>query len=200
MVVIVMGVAGAGKTAVGSGLADALGWPFYDADDLHPAENVRKMTSGIPLSDEDRRPWLESLVRLVTDCGKREENAVLACSALRQAYRDQLTSAGVETVIVYVKADPSLPGRGCPFARATTCRRSSLTVNTRFWKSRTGRSSSRPSGRPAESSKPSWRGSVSEPAWKPGIALINICSRRNRRRDNHVEGSPVRTGLNLSRG
>ena len=108
MIVIVMGVAGAGKTAVGSRLADALGWSFYDADDLHPAGNIRKMTSGIPLSDEDRRPWLESLLSLVADCGKRGENAVLACSALRQAYRDTLTSAGVETVTVYLKADPSL--------------------------------------------------------------------------------------------
>jgi gluconokinase len=108
MVVIVMGVAGAGKTAVGSRLADALGWSFYDADDLHPARNIGKMASGIPLSDEDRRPWLESLLSLVTDCGKRGENAVLACSALRQAYRDTLTSAGVETVTVYLKADPSL--------------------------------------------------------------------------------------------
>jgi gluconokinase len=90
MVVIVMGVSGSGKTAVGQVLAAKLGWDFEDADDWHPATNVAKMRSGIPLTDEDREPWLRSLNRTIQRWIATGKNTVLACSALKKRYRDAL--------------------------------------------------------------------------------------------------------------
>lgn len=93
MVVVLMGVCGCGKTAVGERLAAALGAPFFDADGFHPPENVEKMRSGSPLADADRRPWLERLNASMRDWNRGHESgfgAVLACSALRKSYRDQL--------------------------------------------------------------------------------------------------------------
>jgi len=94
MIVVMMGVAGSGKTTVGRALADALGWPFYDADDFHPPQNVAKMAAGTPLTDEDRWPWLARMTDAMRQIDSRGGNAVLACSALRQAYRDVLAAAG----------------------------------------------------------------------------------------------------------
>jgi gluconokinase len=90
VIVVVCGVAGVGKTTVGQLLAKELSWEFYDADDFHPVENIDKMRRGIPLTDEDRGPWLERLRQLIEHCIKAEMNAVLACSALKKAYRDRL--------------------------------------------------------------------------------------------------------------
>ena len=108
MVVVIMGVAGSGKTTVGTRLATALGWSFYDADDYHPEANVAKMARGQPLTDADRAPWLQRLHDLIVDCGARGENAVLACSALKASYRRQLTSSGAEVRFVFLRADPAL--------------------------------------------------------------------------------------------
>lgn len=91
MVVIVMGVSGVGKTTIGTALASALGWRFLDADDVHPTANIEKMRAGVPLTDADRAPWLERLRSLVADALARGEDVVLACSALRKAYRERLT-------------------------------------------------------------------------------------------------------------
>lgn len=91
MVIILMGVSGAGKTTVGKRLAEALGWRFLEGDDFHPLANVRKMAAGIPLTDEDRIPWLERLRELITEVLARGEDAVLACSALKRSYRQLLT-------------------------------------------------------------------------------------------------------------
>lgn len=91
MIVVVMGVSGSGKTTVGQILATRLGCPFLDADEFHPPENVAKMAAGTPLTDADRWPWLGGLNREL----RKKEHAVLACSALRQAYRDAL-SEGLE--------------------------------------------------------------------------------------------------------
>ena len=107
MFVLVMGVAGSGKTTIGALLADRLGWPFFDADDFHPPDNVRKMASGTPLTDEDRRPWLEKLSSLIADHSRRGQSGVLACSALKNAYRNIL-SAETDLVVVYLKATPEL--------------------------------------------------------------------------------------------
>ena len=87
-VIVIMGVAGAGKTTTCRALAQALGWHFYDADEFHTRENVAKMSHGHPLTDDDRRPWLEALRALVADAIQRNDHAVLACSALKQWYRD----------------------------------------------------------------------------------------------------------------
>ena len=90
MVVVLMGVTGSGKTTVGRVLAKELHWKFYDADDYHPAANIEKMNQGIPLTDEDRKPWLQALARLIDDARDRGENLVLACSALKHAYQEYL--------------------------------------------------------------------------------------------------------------
>ena len=90
MVVVVTGVAGSGKTTVGKLLAHELGWPFFDADDFHPPENVEKMRRGIGLTDADREPWLEALAARIRALAAAGESGVLACSALKESYRDRL--------------------------------------------------------------------------------------------------------------
>src|SRR6266576_1520590 len=90
MVIIIFGVAGAGKTTIGELLAQELHWKFYDADDFHPPVNIEKMERGEPLTDEDRQPWLESLRETIKRSLAANENAVLACSALKRKYRERL--------------------------------------------------------------------------------------------------------------
>lgn len=102
MVIIVYGVSGVGKTTVGIMLAKELDWKFYDADDFHPAANKEKMHAGIPLNDGDRQAWLESLRDLICGSFEKDENAVLACSALKQKYRDLMTvNPDVKFVLLY---------------------------------------------------------------------------------------------------
>ena len=104
MIAVVMGVSGAGKTTIGQALAHTLGWRYIDADDHHPSANVAKMAAGEPLDDEDRWPWLERLNRLL----RSEQHAVLACSALKERYRQRLAE-GIERVEwVYLKGEPEL--------------------------------------------------------------------------------------------
>jgi gluconokinase len=101
-----MGVSGSGKTVVGSELAARLGWPFEDADDFHPAANVDKMRRGVPLTDQDREPWLGSLCRAIRQWTADGRDVVLACSALRKSYRDALRAAVVDggcMRVVYLK-------------------------------------------------------------------------------------------------
>lgn len=102
MVIVVMGVSGSGKTTVGKGLAAVLGLPFYDADDHLSPANRKKLQEGIPLNDRDRQPWLEELAGMIRTWDK--EGAVLACSALKQKYRD-LLSAGARVRWIYLKGD-----------------------------------------------------------------------------------------------
>ena len=103
MVVVICGVAGVGKTTVGNLLAQKLGWPFYEGDDFHPQTNIDKMRSGKPLTEEDRQPWLQKLWQLIERCLANNENAVLACSALKRKYRDQLR-VGQEVKFVFLRA------------------------------------------------------------------------------------------------
>jgi gluconokinase len=88
--IIIFGVSGAGKTTVGKLLARELGWRFLEADDFHPATNIEKMRNGHPLTDKDRWPWLEELRQQIERLLSAGENTVLACSALKRAYRDHL--------------------------------------------------------------------------------------------------------------
>jgi gluconokinase len=107
MLLLLMGVTASGKTTVGHLLAEHLGWPFYDGDDFHPAANVEKMRHGIPLTDEDRAPWLAALHGLLADAEQRGDSAILACSALKAAYR-RVLSEGLHTLrVVFLKGDPA---------------------------------------------------------------------------------------------
>ena len=99
-----MGVTGSGKTTVGRLLARKLGWKYFDADDFHPAGNVDRMRSGIALDDNDRQPWLEGLRDLIRDSLKSGENAVLACSALKEKYR-RLLLIDERVKLVFLKGE-----------------------------------------------------------------------------------------------
>ena len=110
MIVVLMGVSGSGKSTVGAALAVALGWPLIDADDLHPPENVAKMAAGIPLTDDDRWPWLDRVVTELRRITADGTNVILACSALKQAYRDRLAGAG-DMRFVHLRGDPQTIGR-----------------------------------------------------------------------------------------
>jgi carbohydrate kinase (thermoresistant glucokinase family) len=108
MVVILMGPTGCGKTTIGRMLAGRLGWAFYDADDFHPRKNVDKMRAGIPLTDTDRQPWLKRLHSEIQGWLSRRLGAVLACSALKQVYRDRLGVDQAAVVTVYLKGNYEL--------------------------------------------------------------------------------------------
>ena len=108
MIVVVMGVTGAGKTTVGRLLARALGCDFLDADDYHPAANVAKMRAGQALTDDDRRPWLARLNEVLGEYAARSAGVVLACSALKASYRDQLVAGLPDGRIVYLRGTKAL--------------------------------------------------------------------------------------------
>ena len=104
MIVLLMGVSGAGKTTLGERLAKRLAWPFIDADDYHPAASVAKMAAGMALDDEDRWPWLDALNRRL----RAERDAVLACSALKAAYRERLLAGIVDARVVFLHGAQTL--------------------------------------------------------------------------------------------
>ena len=108
MIIILMGVSGSGKTTIGQQLAEGLGWLFYDGDQFHPQANIAKMQQGIPLTDEDRWPWLQALRTQIATWLHQGMSAVLACSALKQAYRDYLLIDEAEVKLVYLKGDYDL--------------------------------------------------------------------------------------------
>ena len=104
MIVIVMGVSGCGKTTIGQLLADRLGFPFLDADEFHPPANVAKMAAGTPLTDTDRQPWLEFLNGKL----RAQKNAVLACSALKESYRQILSKGLADCRFVHLRGSIEL--------------------------------------------------------------------------------------------
>jgi gluconokinase len=105
LILLLMGVSGCGKTTVGRMLADRLGWPMYDGDDYQPKDNGAKMAQGMPLNDRDRRPWLLAIHDLLVGIKAKRGFAVVACSALKQDYRDLLLN-GMEGIrLVYLKGE-----------------------------------------------------------------------------------------------
>jgi gluconokinase len=105
---IVMGVSGSGKTTIADSLAERLGWTFEDGDRFHPASNVAKMSAGQPLTDEDRWPWLQAIADEIDRVCKAGEHAVIACSALKHAYRDILVHGRSDVRIIYLKGTQEL--------------------------------------------------------------------------------------------
>ncbi len=107
-VIVVMGVSGCGKTTVGSALANSLRWEFLEADSLHPAGNIAKMSSGVPLDDSDRAPWLAAVREAAATCASRGAKAVVACSALKLAYRLALAPDPANVRFVHLRGGPAL--------------------------------------------------------------------------------------------
>ena len=108
MIVVVMGVSGCGKSSVGQAIATRMGWNFIEGDDLHPAANRQKMASGTPLDDEDRWPWLDKIAGEARAVEARDGHVVVACSALKRAYRDRLRGSSADTRFVYLVGDAAI--------------------------------------------------------------------------------------------
>jgi gluconokinase len=111
MVVVIMGPAGAGKSTVGARLANVLGWEFHDGDDLHPPASVARMREGLPLRGEERGPWLAAVAHLIANHVRAGTHAVVACSALKRAYRRALlptVGAPGDVRFVYLRVSPAL--------------------------------------------------------------------------------------------
>jgi gluconokinase len=107
-ILVVMGVSGSGKTTVAKPLAEDLGWPFEEGDDLHPAANVAKMRAGHPLDDEDRKPWLAAIGRWIDGQASKGEPGVITCSALKRAYRDQIRGGRPQVTLVFLEGSKAL--------------------------------------------------------------------------------------------
>jgi len=108
MIVVVGGVAGSGKTTVGAVLAERLHWPFQDADAFHPAANIAKMRSGVPLTDADRAPWLAGIAAWLDERIAGGESAVAGCSALKRSYRDQLLAGRPSAWLAFLEISREL--------------------------------------------------------------------------------------------
>lgn len=108
MIIIVMGVSGSGKTTIGKQLADSLQWEFSDGDSFHSLENVEKMRSGISLTEVDRQPWLQAMQRAIAQWLQTDKNVVLACSALKESYRQLLIVDRTRIKLVYLKGSYQL--------------------------------------------------------------------------------------------
>ena len=106
--IIVMGVSGSGKSTIGALLAERLGWPFADADGFHPAANVAKMAAGQPLTDADRWPWLDAIAAHIGASRTAEQPVVVACSALRRAYRERLRAGHGDLIFLHLSGAPEI--------------------------------------------------------------------------------------------
>ncbi|MEL6527041.1 MAG: gluconokinase [Chloroflexota bacterium] len=104
-ILIIMGVSGCGKSTIGALLAEQLAYAFYDGDDFHPDANIEKMSNGIPLTDADRMPWLDNLRQLIDKHLQVNKSAIIACSALKENYRERIKQADERVIFVYLHGD-----------------------------------------------------------------------------------------------
>jgi carbohydrate kinase (thermoresistant glucokinase family) len=111
LVVVLMGVAGAGKSTVGEALSAALGWPFRDADSFHPPANVEKMSRGLPLDDADRAPWLAAIAQWIDERLASGKSGIVSCSALKRTYRHRIIGERDGVRLIYLKGDRELIAR-----------------------------------------------------------------------------------------
>lgn len=108
MIILIMGVAGSGKTTIGRLLAQELQWPYFEADDFHPAANKEKMGRGVPLDDNDREPWLAAIRQAIDECVGQGRSAVFSCSALKEQYRRLLAGGRTEVRLVFLTGSREL--------------------------------------------------------------------------------------------
>ena len=109
-VILLMGVAGSGKTTLGEALAREFGWPFRDADSFHPEANIDKMSRGEALTDADRWPWLDAIADWIDERRRSDQRGIISCSALKRIYRDRLLTGRPDVRLVYLKGDRALIG------------------------------------------------------------------------------------------
>jgi gluconokinase len=110
-IIVMMGVSGSGKTTIAKGVADRFGWQMLEGDKLHPPANIAKMSAGTPLTDEDRWPWLHAIAAAIDDWRADGISGVVACSALKRAYRDILIGPRTDVVLVYLQGSHDLIAR-----------------------------------------------------------------------------------------
>ena len=135
MIILVMGVTGAGKTTIGSLLAQQLDWEFVDADSFHSPENVEKIRQGIALSDADRAPWLRAIRDAILKWIAERKNVVLACSALKREYREELV-VGPEVKVVYLKGSYELISSRLRARHVILRRKNCWRASLKLWRSR----------------------------------------------------------------
>ena len=136
LVIVLMGVSGCGKSTTGAALSQMLGWPFRDADSFHPPANIDKMSRGIPLTDDDRWPWLAAIAQWIDERCQAGERGIVSCSALKRDVSQRIIGARRGVRLVYLQGDMDLIGGACWRARTTSCRR-------RCWRASSPRSRSR---------------------------------------------------------
>jgi carbohydrate kinase (thermoresistant glucokinase family) len=107
-VVVLMGVSGCGKSTIGNGLSQVLGWPFRDADTFHPPANIDKMSRGVPLNDADRRPWLEAIAQWIDSRREAGAPGIVSCSALKRGYRQRIIGPRSGVRLVFLKGEMGL--------------------------------------------------------------------------------------------
>ncbi len=111
MIIVLMGVSGCGKTTVGTKLASHLGWEYQEGDALHPQENILKMSDGMPLNDEDRKPWIARVTDWINSHYLASRDGVISCSALKKSYRQTITSKQNDVYLVYLRGTRELLSR-----------------------------------------------------------------------------------------